>query len=93
MRAIFGEKASDVKDTSLRTKSSMSGTVVDVRVFTRDGVKKDKRAHDIEELELDDIRKDLKSRQNIIEEDIFERLETLLTGKIADGGPDRKSVV
>ena len=87
LRAIFGEKASDVKDTSLRTKSSMSGTVVDVRVFTRDGVKKDKRAHDIEELELDDIRKDLKSRQNIIEEDIFERLETLLTGKIADGGP------
>ncbi len=87
LRAIFGEKASDVKDTSLRAKSSMAGTVVDVRVFTRDGIQKDKRSLDIEELELDDVRKDLNSRQRIIEEDIFQRLEKLLVGKVADGGP------
>ncbi|MBC8518836.1 MAG: DNA-directed RNA polymerase subunit beta [Gammaproteobacteria bacterium] len=87
LRAIFGEKASDVKDTSLRAKSSMAGTVVDVRVFTRDGIQKDKRSLDIEEMELDDVRKDLKSRQDIIEEDLFQRLEKLLTGKMADGGP------
>ena len=87
LRAIFGEKASDVKDTSLRAKSSMAGTVVDVRVFTRDGIKKDKRSLDIEQLELDAVRKDLNSRQGIIEEDIFQRLEKLLTGKVADGGP------
>ncbi len=87
LRAIFGEKASDVKDTSLRAKSSMAGTVVDVRVFTRDGIQKDKRSLDIEELELDDVRKDLNSRQKIIEEDIFQRLEKLLVGKVADGGP------
>ncbi len=87
LRAVFGEKASDVKDTSLRAKSSMAGTVVDVRIFTREGIQKDKRSLDIEELELDDVRKDLKSRQDIIEEDIFLRLEKLLTGKVADGGP------
>ncbi|MBT3196617.1 MAG: DNA-directed RNA polymerase subunit beta, partial [Gammaproteobacteria bacterium] len=87
LRAIFGEKASDVKDTSLRAKSSMSGTVVDVRIFTRDGIKKDKRSLDIEQLELDDVRKDLNSRQGIIETDIFQRLEKLLLGKVVDGGP------
>jgi len=87
LRAIFGEKASDVKDTSLRAKSSMAGTVVDVRIFTRDGIKKDKRSLDIEQLELDDVRKNLNSRKAIIEQDIFERLEKLLVGKIADGGP------
>ncbi len=87
LRAIFGEKASDVKDTSLRAKSSMAGTVVDVRVFTRDGIKKDKRSLDIEQMELDDVRKNLNSRQAIIEQDIFQRLEKLLVGKIADGGP------
>ncbi|MBT5361356.1 MAG: DNA-directed RNA polymerase subunit beta, partial [Gammaproteobacteria bacterium] len=78
LRAIFGEKASDVKDTSLRAKSSMAGTVVDVRIFTRDGIKKDKRSLDIEQLELDDVRKNLNSRKAIIEQDIFERLEKLL---------------
>lgn len=87
LRAIFGEKASDVKDTSLRAKSSMAGTVVDVRVFTRDGIKKDKRSLDIEQLELDDVRKNLNSRKAIIEQDIFERLEKLLTGKLAEKGP------
>ncbi|MBT5636014.1 MAG: DNA-directed RNA polymerase subunit beta, partial [Gammaproteobacteria bacterium] len=71
LRAIFGEKASDVKDTSLRAKSSMAGTVVDVRIFTRDGIKKDKRSLDIEQLELDDVRKNLNSRKAIIEQDIF----------------------
>ncbi len=87
LRAIFGEKAADVKDTSLRAKSSMAGTVVDVRVFTRDGVKKDQRSLDIEQMELDQVRKDLNDRQRIIEADIFMRLEKLLVGKIADGGP------
>ncbi len=87
LRAIFGEKASDVKDTSLRAKSSMAGTVVDVRVFTRDGIKKDKRSLDIEQMELDDVRKNLNSRKAIIEQDIFERLEKLLTGKVAEKGP------
>ena len=87
LRAIFGEKASDVKDTSLRAKSSMAGTVVDVRVFTRDGIKKDKRSLDIEQLELDDVRKNLNSRKAIIEQDIFQRLEKLLVGKVAEKGP------
>jgi DNA-directed RNA polymerase subunit beta len=59
LRAIFGEKASDVKDTSLRVPSGMAGTVVDVQVFTRDGVEKDKRALQIEETELERVRKDL----------------------------------
>ena len=87
LRAIFGEKASDVKDTSLRAKSSMAGTVVDVRVFTRDGIKKDKRSLDIEQMELDDVRKNLNSRKAIIEQDIFQRLEKLLVGKVAEKGP------
>lgn len=87
LHAIFGEKASDVKDTSLRAKSSMAGTVVDVRVFTRDGIKKDKRSLDIEQLELDDVRKNLNSRKAIIEQDIFQRLEKLLVGKVAEKGP------
>ncbi|MGV6817074.1 MAG: DNA-directed RNA polymerase subunit beta [Thiotrichales bacterium] len=88
LRAIFGEKASDVKDTSLRVPSGMEGTVLDVRVYTRDGVKKDKRALQIEESELDRIRNDLRDELRIYEDDIYSRVESLLTGKVADGGPE-----
>ncbi|MBK1703204.1 DNA-directed RNA polymerase subunit beta [Halochromatium glycolicum] len=87
LRAIFGEKASDVKDTSLRLPSGMAGTVVDVQVFTRDGVEKDKRATQIEELELERVRKDLADQLRIMEQDTFQRVEKMLLGKIADGGP------
>ncbi len=87
LRAIFGEKASDVKDTSLRLPSGMNGTVVDVQVFTRDGVDKDKRALQIEEMELDRVRKDFADQQRIMENDTFQRVERLLLGKVADGGP------
>jgi DNA-directed RNA polymerase subunit beta len=87
LRAIFGEKASDVKDTSLRLPSGMTGTVVDVQVFTRDGVERDKRAQQIQEQELDRIRKDFADQQRIMENDTFQRVERLLLGKVADGGP------
>ena len=88
LRAIFGEKASDVKDTSLRVPSGMNGTVIDVQVFTRDGIEKDARAKDIEELELERIRKDLQDQQRIVEEDTYQRLEALLIGKVSEGGPN-----
>ena len=81
LRAIFGEKASDVKDTSLRVPSSTKGTVIDVQVFTRDGLEKDARALQIEKYQLDDYRKDLKEEYRIFEEATFARLENLLTGK------------
>ena len=87
LRAIFGEKASDVKDTSLRLPSGMAGTVVDVQVFTRDGVEKDKRATQIEEMELERVRKDLADQLRIMEQDTFQRVEKMLVGKVADGGP------
>ncbi len=87
LRAIFGEKASDVKDTSLRVPSGMNGTVIDVQVFTRDGVEKDKRALQIEEEQLDSIRKDLQDQYRIVEDDTYARVEKLLVGKVADGGP------
>jgi len=88
LRAIFGEKASDVKDTSLRLPSGLSGTVVDVQVFTRDGVEKDRRAQQIEEQEIERVRKDLDDQQRIMENDTFQRVEKMLIGKVADGGPD-----
>ncbi|QHS10981.1 DNA-directed RNA polymerase subunit beta [Sinimarinibacterium sp. NLF-5-8] len=87
LRAIFGEKASDVKDTSLRVPAGMDGTVIDVRVFTREGVKKDKRALSIEEAELAAVRKDLADQQRIFEDDIYDRLRKLLLDQTADGGP------
>jgi DNA-directed RNA polymerase subunit beta len=87
LRAIFGEKASDVKDTSLRVPPGMDGTVIDVRVFTRDGVEKDSRALKIEEAELEDVQKDLYDQRRILEHDIFDRVERLLLGKQVDGGP------
>jgi DNA-directed RNA polymerase subunit beta len=89
LRAIFGEKASDVKDTSLRVPPGMDGTVIDVRVFTRDGVEKDTRALAIESSELESVRKDLDDQQRILENDIFQRVERLLTGKQAEGGPNK----
>ncbi|MGH8444368.1 MAG: DNA-directed RNA polymerase subunit beta, partial [Solimonas sp.] len=89
LRAIFGEKASDVKDTSLRVPAGMDGTVIDVRVFTREGVKKDKRALAIEESELAQVRKDLADQQRIFEDDIYDRLRKILLGKQADGGPNK----
>ena len=87
LRAIFGEKAADVKDTSLRVPSSIEGTVIDVQVFTRDGVKKDKRALDIEQEEINRYRKDLDDQLKILEEDIFARVAKLLLGKVAQSGP------
>jgi DNA-directed RNA polymerase subunit beta len=87
LRAIFGEKASDVKDTSLRVPSGMVGTVIDVRVFTRDGVEKDARALEIERAEIDALKKDLDDQYRIIEGNIYNRLARLITGQKADGGP------
>jgi len=89
LRAIFGEKASDVKDTSLRVPPGMDGTVIDVRVFTRDGVEKDNRALSIEETELESVQKDLNDQRRILEDDIFDRVERMLLGKVADGGPNQ----
>ena len=88
LRAIFGEKASDVKDTSLRVPSGMDGTVIDVRVFTRDGVEKDSRARQIEETELKRIRKDLNDQLRILEDDLYQRMEQMLIEKPAEGGPN-----
>jgi DNA-directed RNA polymerase subunit beta len=89
LRAIFGEKASDVKDTSLRVPSGMAGTVIDVQVFTRDGLEKDSRAKAIEESELARIRKDFNDQRRIMEDDAYQRVESMLIGKVADGGPNK----
>ena len=89
LRAIFGEKASDVKDTSLRVPPGMDGTVIDVRVFTRDGVDKDSRALSIEKAEIEKVRKDLGDQQRILEDDLFSRVRDMLVGKVAAGGPNR----
>ena len=83
LRAIFGEKASDVKDTSLRVPSGMNGTVIDVQVFIRDGVEKDSRALEIEESELNSVRKDLNDQLRIMSDGVYQRIEKLLLGKIA----------
>jgi DNA-directed RNA polymerase subunit beta len=87
LRAIFGEKASDVKDTSQRVPSSVKGTVIDVQVFTRDGVEKDERAKDIEQAQLTQIRKDLDDEMRIIEAATFERLQRALVGKKVASAP------
>ncbi|MGN5010207.1 DNA-directed RNA polymerase subunit beta [Aeromonas veronii] len=78
LRAIFGEKASDVKDSSLRVPNGVYGTVVDVQVFTRDGVEKDKRAKEIEEMQLKEAKKDLTEEFKILEDGIFGRSRNLL---------------
>jgi DNA-directed RNA polymerase subunit beta len=87
LRAIFGEKASDVKDTSLRVPSGMDGTVIDVQVFTRDGVEKDERAISVEKEQLRHVRKDLDDQLHIVENAIFQRLENSLVGKVVEKGP------
>ena len=89
LRAIFGEKASDVKDTSLRVPPGMDGTVIDVRVFTRDGVQKDARALSIEKAEIERVRKDLNDQRRILEDDLFVRVRSMLIGKSAEGGPKK----
>jgi DNA-directed RNA polymerase subunit beta len=88
LRAIFGEKASDVKDTSSRVPSGMDGTVIDVRVFTRDGVEKDSRAQQIEETELKRVRKDLNDQIRILDADLYQRMERMLVGNPVEGGPN-----
>lgn len=90
LRAIFGEKASDVKDTSLRVPTSVKGTVVDVQVFTRDGLEKDQRALEIEKLQLDKVRKDIEDEYRIVEGATFYRLKSALQGKKVAGGPRLK---
>ncbi|ATJ84433.1 DNA-directed RNA polymerase subunit beta [Halomonas beimenensis] len=90
LRAIFGEKASDVKDTSLRAPTGMKGTVIDVQVFTRDGVEKDSRALSIEQMQLDEVRKDLQETYRIAEDATFERLQRTLSGQAVNGGPKLK---
>ena len=90
LRAIFGEKASDVKDTSLRVPSSYNGTVIDVRVFTRDGIEKDQRAKDIDAEELKRIRKNIEAEFAIIQNATYERLAAALSGKAVIAGPKLK---
>ncbi|AWB34681.1 DNA-directed RNA polymerase subunit beta [Orrella marina] len=87
LRAIFGEKASDVKDTSLRVPSGMVGTVIDVQVFTREGIQRDKRAQSIIDDELRRYRQDLNDQLRIVENDTFYRVEKLLVDKTVNGGP------
>jgi DNA-directed RNA polymerase subunit beta len=90
LRAIFGEKASDVKDSSLRVPPGMDGTVIDVQVFTRDGIEKDKRARQIEESEIKRVKKDFDDQFRILESAIYARLREQLLGKVANGGPGLK---
>ena len=90
-RAIFKEKAADVKDASLYAPSGVEGTVIDVQFFTSskiDDKEKDKRAREIEQLELVNIKKNMKDRLKIYENDIYRRIEELLVGEIAESGPN-----
>ena len=87
LRAIFGEKASDVKDSSQRVPPGMDGTVIDVQVFTRDGIEKDKRSKQIEDSELKRVRKDLNDQLRILEGAIGDRLRGMIVGTTATGGP------
>ena len=87
LRAIFGEKASDVKDTSLRVPQGVQGTVIDVQVMTRDGVEKDQRAKEIERAELARVKKDLDDEYRIIEAATYERLGRALKGMQVASGP------
>jgi DNA-directed RNA polymerase subunit beta len=89
LRAIFGEKASDVKDTSLRVQSGIAGTVIDVQVFTREGIERDKRAQSIIDDHLRSYKLDLADQLRIVERDAFARAERLIVGKPANGGPKR----
>ncbi|WP_281685059.1 DNA-directed RNA polymerase subunit beta [Thalassobaculum salexigens] len=87
LRAIFGEKASDVRDTSLKVPPGVTGTVVEVRVFSRRGVDKDERSQAIERSEIERLAKDRDDERAILERGFFDRLKELLMGKMATGGP------
>jgi len=87
LRAIFGEKASDVKDTSLKVPSGMDGTVIDVRVFTREGIDKDKRALEIQDEAISSARKNLEDELRINQENIYQRTRKILINKQATKGP------
>ncbi len=89
LRAIFGEKASDVKDTSLRVPSGMTGTVIDVQVFTREGIDRDERAQQIVDDQLGHYKKDLADQMRIVEDDTFGRINRLIEGQTATGGPNK----
>jgi len=88
LRAIFGEKASDVKDTSLRVPSGIEGTVIDVRVYTRDGIEKDERSIDIETEQVEQAKKDIADQLRIYEDDILFRVKNIILNKISEGGPN-----
>ena len=88
LRAIFGEKASDVKDTSLRVPSGIEGTVIDVRVYTRDGIDKDDRSLDIEKEQIELAKKDIADQLRIYEDDILFRVKNLILNKTSEGGPN-----
>ena len=88
LRAIFGEKASDVKDTSLRVPSGIEGTVIDVRVYTRDGIDKDERSLDIEKEQIELVKKDIADQLRIYENDILFRVKNLILNKVSEGGPN-----
>ena len=88
LRAIFGEKASDVKDTSLRVPSGIEGTVIDVRVYTRDGIDKDDRSLNIEKEQIELVKKDIADQLRIYEDDILFRVRNLILNKVSEGGPN-----
>src|SRR6201747_2969294 len=87
LRAIFGEKASDVRDTSLRLPPGVAGTIVEVRVFNRHGVDKDERAQAIERAEIERLAKDRDDEQAILDRNVYARLAQTLEGKTAIAGP------
>ncbi|MBN8441284.1 MAG: DNA-directed RNA polymerase subunit beta [Thauera sp.] len=89
LRAIFGEKASDVKDTSMRVPSGMVGTVIDVQVFTREGIERDKRAQSIIDDHLRSYKTDLADQMRIVERDAFARIKRMILGQKANGGPKK----
>ena len=87
LRAIFGEKASDVRDTSMRVPPGVQGTIVEVRVFNRHGVEKDERAQAIEREEIERLAKDRDDELAILDRNVYSRLSELLIGKTAISGP------
>ncbi len=87
LRAIFGEKASDVRDTSLRVPPGVQGTIVEVRVFNRHGVDKDERAQAIEREEIERLAKDRDDEQAILDRNTYARLSDVLDGKVGLAGP------
>ena len=92
LRAIFGEKAADVRDTSLRLPPGVTGTIVEVRVFSRRGVEKDERALAIERAEIERLAKDRDDERAILERSFFARLKELLLGQTAVAGPEGHDV-